>query len=577
MAGSKWQSGFNVFQKLAIFLIAPLIAPSFAATGDFQAVGSMNIRRGGHTATLLPDGKVLVTGGDNTANAAPFLNSAELYDPASMTFYLTGAMSIGRGGHTATLLPNGKVLVVGGLDRWGTNHTLASAELYDPASGQFAPTAGSLITKRNFHTATLLNTGKVLIAGGAYTDTPGYWTYIPSAELYDPDTGTFSATGNLNTPRFWNSATLLDSGKVLIAGGNSYDTVQTSSELYDPTTGTFAYSGSFATPRLTTTAGLALPNNTVLFPAGANFDGGATILNSVERYDVATGHMNSAGMLITPRNNATSNLLPNGKVLIAAGFDGSVFLNSAELYDPVSDTSVMTSSVMTTRRYVHTSTTLRDGNVLLIGGYYVSGEATATAELYIATPLDNTPPKITPVISGTQGAAGWYTSTVTISWIVTDGESAITSAPCAPTTIATDTSGTTVSCTATSAGGTTSESVTIKVDRTPPTLTCSASPSVIWPPNNKLIDVAVSVGLSDTGSGADQFTLTSVTSNEPDSALNSPRGDRQGWTIGSADVSGTLRATRLGSGTGRMYTLVYTGQDTAGNSVDCTITVSVPH
>lgn len=195
------------------------------------------------------------------------------------------------------------------------------------------------------------------------------------------------------------------------------------------------------------------------------------------------------------------------------------------------------------------------------------------------TPLtsiaDSTPPIITPTITGTMGNGGWYTGPVTVAWNVADGESGISSPPCPTTTLDSDTSGTTLTCTATSTGGTSSNAVTIKIDRTPPILACSATPNVLWPPDNKMVNIAASVNVSDSLSGPSQYTLVTIASNEPNSGQGS--NDVQGWGFGTAYVSGQLRATRSGSGAGRIYTLVYRGTDVAGNAATCSTTVTVPH
>ena len=190
------------------------------ASGTWTATGSLATARDGHTATLLPNGKVLVAGG---AGSSGSLASAELYDPASGTWTATGSLATARDGHTATLLPNGKVLVAGGADSSGS---LASAELYDPASGTWTAT-GSLATARYHHTATLLPNGKVLVAGGY-----GNSGSLASAELYDPASGTWTATGSLATARDRHTATLLPNGKVLVAGGYDSSGSLASAELY---------------------------------------------------------------------------------------------------------------------------------------------------------------------------------------------------------------------------------------------------------------------------------------------------------------------------------------------------------
>src|ERR1041385_641288 len=187
-----------------------LIQPCAGQSGTWAATGSLGTARTLHTATLLPNGKVLVAGGNNYSG---ILGSAELYDPASGTWAATGSLGTARVFHTATLLPSGKVLVAGGAHSSGY---LSSAELYDPGTGTWAAT-GSLGTAREFHTATLLPSGKVLVAGGGGTD----GLPLPSAELYDPASGTWTTTGSLATGRFLHTETLLPNGKVLVTGGEN--------------------------------------------------------------------------------------------------------------------------------------------------------------------------------------------------------------------------------------------------------------------------------------------------------------------------------------------------------------------
>ena len=177
------------------------------ATGTFTPTGSMIDARDSHTATMLSDGSVLVAGGrDATQN---FQNTAELFDPATGSFTAVGTMTVRRGEHTATLLNNGKVLVAGGISN--------SAELFDPATGAFAAT-GSMETSRTFHTATLLGNGMVLVAGGV-DEAASTVTTLSSAELFDPASGSFSPTADMTAVREAHGATLLVNGQVLITGG----------------------------------------------------------------------------------------------------------------------------------------------------------------------------------------------------------------------------------------------------------------------------------------------------------------------------------------------------------------------
>ena len=239
-----------------------------------------------------------------------------LLDPSWAT---TGSMATARDFHTATLLPNGKVLVAGGEN--SSDGILASAELYDPAAGTFAST-GTMATTRRFHTATLLTNGKVLVAGG------DNGTALASAELYDPAAGTFASTGSMVIARYGNTATLLPNGKVLVAGGYNAGVDLASAELYDPAAGTFASTGAMATVRVSHTATL-LPNGKVLVAGGA----GPGYLASAELYDPAAGTFATTGAMATAREQHTATLLPNGKVHVAGGQGASGFLASAELYD----------------------------------------------------------------------------------------------------------------------------------------------------------------------------------------------------------------------------------------------------
>jgi hypothetical protein len=318
------------------------------ATGDWSATGSATAFF--TTATLLLNGKVLVVGGGS--------GSAQLYDPTTGSWSATGSLTPSRVKHTATLLPSGKVLVAGGFDTNGND--IALAELYDPATGSWHITGG-LATARDGHTATLLPSGKVLVAGGGI-DAPGGQA-LASAELYDPATGDWSETGNLATSRGGHTATLLQSGQVLVAGGGNRNFLATA-ELYDPTTESWSTTGSLAAERVFHTATI-LPSGKVLVVGGFGYSPEGYFAHA-ELYDPRMGSWSAAGDLATGRSLTTATVLPNGKVLVAAGFR-NVALASAELYDSPSSSAGAQLQNISTRLNVLT------GDKVLIGGFIIGG------------------------------------------------------------------------------------------------------------------------------------------------------------------------------------------------------------
>ncbi len=330
------------------------------AAGTFVPGGSLNSPRAGHTATLLSDGTVLVAGGWNYSINYSGLSSGELYDPATGNFSYTpggeyGGMNQSRWDHTATLLPNGQVLMAGGSDS-PYGYPLSNAELYNPASQTFSFTPGGLNTGRYGHTATLLNNGLVLIAGGDVQYNSSVSTN--TAELYNPATGAFSYTANpagggqtyLNYARYNHTATLLNNGMVLIAGGYGCNgsgctpAPVANAELYDPNTQTFTTVGTMNVARYDHAA-TVLSNGMVLLAGGYGCSGSgctAAPLTSAELYDPASGNFVLTGNLQNARYAETATLLNNGQVFIAGGENiangNDVFLGSAEIYSPATMT-----------------------------------------------------------------------------------------------------------------------------------------------------------------------------------------------------------------------------------------------
>ncbi len=332
--------------------------------------GNMTIPRCDETATLLPNGKVLFAGGQTSGAQT---STAELYDPVAGTFTVTGSMSVARIGHTATLLPNGTVLIAGGYCG-GANCFYNTAELYDPNSGTFTFATGTLVVAASNSSATLLQNGMVLIAGGFTNGGNG----SAVAELYDPSTGLFTQTGMMvNARAEWFTATLLQNGNVLFAGGLVGGAITSSAEIYAPSTGTFAPTGSLNIARNLHTAS-ALLNGQVLIA------GGRSTLSrpaSAELYDPGSGTFTLTGSLGETRFDHTATALANGTVLIAAGTGGQL-LDSIETYDPAAGIFNSQDVFMKVPRTGHSATQLADGRVLLIGGQDAYLNVNSSAEIY---------------------------------------------------------------------------------------------------------------------------------------------------------------------------------------------------
>ena len=344
--------------------------------------GALTAARDNHTATLLPDGRVLVAGGLGVA-------TAELYDPKTRSWTATGSMLEARENHTATLLPDGKVLVVGGNDiaATGAAFSLGSAELYDPATGSWTAT-GSMLGARVGHSATLLLDSRVLVSGGALAvlrgdrNAPG--DPPAAAEVYDPATETWTTTGSLIEPREGHTATRLPDGRVLVAGGlglsNPPYLTLASAELYDPGSRTWVAAGIMDAPnavrsseaRLTATL---LADGRVLVAGDDEVNGSNPAF--ADLYDPGSGTWTSTGRMIGARDRHTATLLRDGKVLVTGGWDdlanlgnGAVAtLASAEFYDP-NTSSWIDAATMDTQRALHTATLLPDGSVLVAGGTF---------------------------------------------------------------------------------------------------------------------------------------------------------------------------------------------------------------
>ncbi len=305
------------------------------ATGTWTYTGSMATARHSHSATLLQNGQVLVAGGccDSTGND---IAGAELYNPANGTWAATGSMAGPREDHIAVLLNDGRVLVAGGGNT--STSATAAAELYDPASGTWTVTGSMHVARQDF-AAVLLNDGRVLVAGGE-----GCFTCAATAtaEVYDPSTGTWSLTGTMVSPRSLHTVTLLSNGQALAAGGcvskcaTNFNNITNTAELWSPETGTWSATGSMHDARIWHTATL-LGSGQVLAAGGES--PARQPLASSELFDPATGTWSVSGSLNLARELHTATLLADGQVLAVGGFPppfkfGSQATKTAELYQP---------------------------------------------------------------------------------------------------------------------------------------------------------------------------------------------------------------------------------------------------
>lgn len=342
-----------------------------AKTGRVTAIRGMNASRAAHTATLLKNGNVLVVGGFVGGNS---LKSAEIYDHSAGAFLPTTNLAAARAGHTATLLPNGKVLIAGGFDRG----YLDSAEIYDPDTGTFSPTA-RLTMPRSEHIAVLLANGKVLLAGGVGMG----WTFLANAEIYNPATNRFTVTGSMTTGRESHTATRLTDGRVLITGGHrdrrSAMTVYSSTEIYDPAKGMFAAAADLTVKRHKHDAAL-MSDGRVLIVGGSDERDSRGAYSTAEVYDPKTGRYTRIGNMNLSRYKlqGTSVVLRNGKILIAGGAE------QAEVFTPATGVFAIIEGNFETVRLFSTATILPDGQVLITGGYDNSNATSAKAWIYNA-------------------------------------------------------------------------------------------------------------------------------------------------------------------------------------------------
>jgi galactose oxidase-like protein/Kelch motif protein len=374
--------GLTLIVALLAASAAPLVpVPGIQACGPHgtsDSTSSMTFARSGHTATLLRSGKVLVAGG--WVSPAEFTtSSAELYDPATGRWSVTGSMKSARAFHAAALLASGKVLVAGGRSSAVVPfsqdvvlpylyESITSAEVYDPDTGNWTET-GSMRNGRDSFTAIVLRSGKVFASTGIafysevavgsaelYDPASGSWSAIGNwapvesatllasgrvlligvygARLYDPATGGWKPTGRMTTTRGWHTATLLSSGKVLVAGGAvTFPHPISSAEIYDPVTNTWTPTRSMTNAHLGANA-IQLPSGEVLVAGGGTGTERMATLDSVDLYNPATASWMGPGSMAAPRSYFTATMLRSGALLFAGGESSTppFLYTSTEIY-----------------------------------------------------------------------------------------------------------------------------------------------------------------------------------------------------------------------------------------------------
>lgn len=373
-----------VSEFLLVILGIGYAAPFDAnVAGSWRNVSSTAIGHESAGLTLLADGRVLVAGGHALTRGRRWelIDGCELYDPKTTTWQSTGPLVEKRQAiGSLVALKNGKILLAGEHD------PLTSAELYDPRTGKWSAT-GNLRTGRGGHSSTLLADGKVLIAGGINYTADGTPIFA-SAELYDPETGNWTETGSMAVPRFKHAAVRLTSGEVLVVGGTSVEPSDrqplASAEIYNPTTGIWRGVGRLTTAREQVRAVL-LADDRVLVTGGAFGPFGKyTALKSTEIFDPDTERWTETGALETARTQFSLTRLSDGRVLAVGGVRRfPAALSSAEVFDPALGAWASAGS-MTSGRWNHRAVLLPSGEVLVVGGCDVLGELTSV-ELFTPT------------------------------------------------------------------------------------------------------------------------------------------------------------------------------------------------
>lgn len=356
-------------------ILINVVVPVFSTATD------LNQPRFAYGTTKLQDGRILVMGGwDGTAAMA----SSEVFSENTGSFTVSGSLNYARSHPTSVLLADGRVLIAGGTTQEGSStliqaNLVAPAEIYNPATGVFT-VAASMNVPRYLPTAILMPNGKVLFVGGYIA---GSYYLHNAAEVYDPATNTFTNVGNTNSGRYGSVASLLPSGKVLLTGGY-YSGWQNSAEIFDPATAVFTSTGSMLYNRISHTADL-LSNGKVYILGGYDGNNQLASAQSCEYYTENTGVFSSCGTLLNPRYGFSSVVLPNGLIMISGGYDAtplSAQVKAVDLFDPNSNT--FTADGMSS--YPHAENNaflLPSGHAFLMGGSAGFGPTVSRPEIFI--------------------------------------------------------------------------------------------------------------------------------------------------------------------------------------------------
>lgn len=356
---------------------------------EWNAAPSLQSARFNHTATLLLDGRVLVVGGESTAGVA--LDTVEIYDPTSQVWTQLGSLSEPRANHSATLLESGEVLVAGGgpsnSSNWPSGNVLASALLFHPATEQWTST-GDLGTARSHHLAFVLENGDVLLAGGAggtLDPSAAFADCLDSSEIYEVSTGTFRPTGSMNVRRVFHQGTTLTSGEIMVVGGtNETEDSFKTAEIYNPTTEVWTLTDSMVSDDRFRHALTRLFSGRVLVTAGKKSN--VRFLASTELFDPSTNSWEAVPSVQEGGNGACLVTLQNGQALFAGGFSH----NSSAGYHAVEVTQLFDENLglwlmadpLAQARTLHTCLVLTNGDVLAVGGMNAQGVGLSSVERF---------------------------------------------------------------------------------------------------------------------------------------------------------------------------------------------------